>query len=263
MNNCILHTIRPKITIITVVFNSVDLIEKTILSVIEQVNVNVEYIVIDGGSSDGTVGVINKYLEKIDVFVSEKDSGIYFAMNKGIELATGHWINFLNAGDSLLFDLQELYLYNNNSTPFLYGTAIVKDIHGHELYKSGRKILKSDFLDSMPICHQAIFYSCTFLINYNLNYKIIADRVMTYNILNEKHIPVFDDKIIVEYLEGGLSYKSIKLRVREEIMFLREVNNLTFRRLFSIIFTYYIKLPIYNKIRSIQTISHIYSFVKN
>ena len=84
----------PLITVVTVVFNDVQHIEETILSVVNQTYPNIEYIIIDGGSTDGTVDIIKKYEERIAYWVSEPDQGIYDAMNKGIQKATGEWINF-------------------------------------------------------------------------------------------------------------------------------------------------------------------------
>ncbi len=83
----------------TVTYNAEELLEETILSVINQSYKNIEYIIIDGASTDGTIDIIKKYEEKIDYWMSEPDEGIYFAMNKAIEKATGKWINFMNAGD--------------------------------------------------------------------------------------------------------------------------------------------------------------------
>lgn len=89
-----------KISIVTPVFNTVETLERTILSVINQnTDVDIEYIVIDGGSTDGSIEVVNKYLDRIDIFVSEKDKGVYDAMNKGIARATGDIIGIINADD--------------------------------------------------------------------------------------------------------------------------------------------------------------------
>jgi glycosyltransferase involved in cell wall biosynthesis len=94
---------NPLISIITVVYNGVSTLEQTILIVINQTYKNIEYIIIDGGSIDGTVDIIKKYEDKLAYWVSEPDKGIYDAMNKGIDKATGEWINFMNAGDCFNF----------------------------------------------------------------------------------------------------------------------------------------------------------------
>ena len=86
----------PLISIVTVSYNAVATIEQTILSVINQTYPNIEYIIIDGGSKDGTIDIIRKYADQIAYWVSEPDEGIYDAMNKGIKIATGEWINFMN-----------------------------------------------------------------------------------------------------------------------------------------------------------------------
>lgn len=119
-----------KISIITVVYNAVTKIENTILSVITQDYNNTEYIVIDGGSTDGTLDIIKKYSSKISKFISEKDNGIYDAMNKGINLSVGDWINFINAGDAYTDNKVLSSLFKNthieNDVSVLYGDAIIK-----------------------------------------------------------------------------------------------------------------------------------------
>lgn len=99
----------PKISIITVSYNAVETIEETILSVINQSNPNFEYIIIDGGSIDGTVDIIKKYQNKIDYWISEPDKGIYDAWNKGIQQASGEWIMFLGGDDILVSCVIEKY----------------------------------------------------------------------------------------------------------------------------------------------------------
>ena len=97
-------TIPPKITIITVCLNCEKTVEKTIQSVVSQSHEGIEYIIVDGQSSDGTLDIIQRCRSKISCLVSEKDSGIYNAMNKGLGLMTGDIVLFLNAGDYLYDD---------------------------------------------------------------------------------------------------------------------------------------------------------------
>ena len=91
---------KNKVSIITVVFNDAANIRETIESALGQTYQEKEYIIIDGGSTDGTVEIINEYVDRIDYFSSESDNGIFDAMNKGAQHATGEWINFLNSGDT-------------------------------------------------------------------------------------------------------------------------------------------------------------------
>ena len=92
---------KPKVSIITVVFNGENIIEKTMQSVFAQTYDNIEYIIVDGKSSDNTLSIIEKYKEKISVLISEKDKGLYDAMNKGLQVATGDYVWFMNGGDQI------------------------------------------------------------------------------------------------------------------------------------------------------------------
>ena len=127
----------PKVSIITVVYNAVSKIESTILSVLNQNYGNVEYIVIDGGSTDGTVDIINRYGDDIDVFISEQDDGIYDAMNKGVRFANGEWVGIMNAGDVFVNNntLQQIFLDSGTcfNCDVIYGDAISVDV-GKEFY---------------------------------------------------------------------------------------------------------------------------------
>jgi glycosyltransferase involved in cell wall biosynthesis len=119
---------NEKISIITVVLNDEVNIEKTILSVIHQDYINFEYIIIDGGSTDGTLDIINKYKDSISLIVSEKDSGLYDAMNKGINLSNGEWLNFMNSGDrfysNLVLSNSEVFF---NKCDLLYSDTLFSD----------------------------------------------------------------------------------------------------------------------------------------
>lgn len=124
---------KPLITIVTVTYNCKDALEKTISSVINQTYPYKEYIIIDGGSKDGTVDVIRKHESSLSLFISEPDKGIYDAMNKGIIHAHGEWIIFMNAGDSFYSNevLSHFIPKINNKTIIAYGDSMIwlKEVH--------------------------------------------------------------------------------------------------------------------------------------
>lgn len=137
-----------RITVITVAFNESDSVRYTIESVINQTYGNIEYIVIDGGSLDGTLNILSEYIDDIDLLVSEKDNGVYDAMNKGLNLATGEWVIFMNAGDAF-FDNDVL---SNLSCEFNEADLIYSDI----LFSNG-KIFECE-INKDRIVHQALIY---------------------------------------------------------------------------------------------------------
>lgn len=164
------------ISIVTVSYNAVSTIEQTILSVINQTYPHIEYIIIDGGSTDGTVDVIKKYADKITYWVSEPDKGIYDAMNKGIAVATGEWINFMNAGDSYYGNdvLKKIFTQEQNadylvgiaSTPVGLWKPIRENFIFSEVYKGG------------AVNHQASFIrNALFTTKYDICNRIIADEL--------------------------------------------------------------------------------------
>ena len=117
-----------RVSIVTVVFNGVSIIEDTIKSVINQTYDNLEYIIIDGGSTDGTIDIIKKYEDKISLWISEPDKGIYDAMNKSLDRLCGLWVNFMNAGDYFYSEnaIQEIFGQNNDYSSYavVYGDRI-------------------------------------------------------------------------------------------------------------------------------------------
>lgn len=181
-----------KFTIVTVCYNAVRDIEKTIQSVLSQKYLNLEYIVIDGNSTDGTVEIIDKYSSKITTWISEPDKGIYDAMNKGINLATGDYINFMNAGDTFYDDnvlckIASLDLLED----VVYGDAImITELYTfHQVPKS-----LSLFKKTLPFCHQSSFTKAKLLkqFKFDLSYTSAAD----YNLMYQLWIRNFDFRYI-------------------------------------------------------------------
>jgi glycosyltransferase involved in cell wall biosynthesis len=174
---------NPLITVVTVVYNGKDFIEKTILSVICQSYKNIEYIVIDGGSTDGTVDIIKNYEDKIAYWISEKDTGLYDAMNKGCLRSRGAGITFLNAGDVYLGDVfndvLEFPAIIRCKVKYSNGVFFEKKIGNPKM--------------GMPISHQSIIYKNNHYL-YALDYKISSDYDFS---LNQR---VFENP---QYLNGG------------------------------------------------------------
>lgn len=218
------------ISVITVSYNAITSIEKTIQSVINQTYPNIEYIIIDGKSNDGTTDIIKKYSDKISYWCSEPDKGIYDAMNKAIDIANGEWILFLNAGDTFVDNnvLFQLFAGSNNLSNYsvLYGDTILKYPWGN-IYNKGNFFSKNDMF--LPFCHQSAFVKTALMKEYkfDLSYKIVADYNFFYNLYRngerflhiEKTISIYDmegfssQRVIEAYIEVAKingTYKSYR-----------------------------------------------------
>jgi len=207
----------PLISVITVVFNGVEYLEKTINSVIGQTYENVEYIIVDGGSTDGTLDIIKKYDKQIDYWVSEGDKGIYHAMNKAISIATGEWLNFMNSGDDFINSniLKSIFL-NNVQSELIYGD--------HEIrYESFKKTVKAKKLFEMfkgiPFCHQSMFISKNIQLSNPYQYekyKYAADFDFIFNYLTSNKYSVFYTNFVISSVEAkGASNINIYTTIRE------------------------------------------------
>lgn len=177
----------PKITVVTVCFNAAASIKKTMESVLAQTYPNVEYLVIDGASTDNTLAVVESmrpaFLRRGYEFhcYSEKDSGIYDAMNKGIRLATGKWINFMNSGDAFCGpDVLMKTFQDDPAENVLYGDTIIQKAFGDIL-------LKPQDINSlrkhMVFCHQSVFLPTSIVKEYPfvLEFRIVADYKFFYD----------------------------------------------------------------------------------
>ncbi|MEY8714824.1 glycosyltransferase family 2 protein [Francisella philomiragia] len=195
---------EPLITVITVVYDGEKYLEKTIQSVINQTYKNLEYIIIDGGSTDATIDIIKKYESQIDYWVSEPDDGIYDAMNKGIDLASGDWINFMNAGD-MFYDKSVLEsIHNKLKGVFNYGHTLQFDSLGYT-----REVLASDKLwkRRMPYCHQSLFVRANYLKNnmFDISLKISGDYSQYIKAKYHKQEFYLLDTFISKFQLGGVS----------------------------------------------------------
>lgn len=204
----------PLITVVTVAYNAVNLIEETILSVTNQTYPNIEYIIVDGNSNDGTLDIIKKYKDKINILISEPDNGIYDAMNKGIDLAKGEFINFMNAGDKFYNEsvIESVFKINNhNQYDLIYGECeyvySYTNFSTHNKNKDLKVIWKF-----MPFCHQSLFTRTSILKKYHFSLNnISADHEFLYLCYNKKYKFLKTDLIITSYLSGGESeIKNIK-----------------------------------------------------
>lgn len=216
---------QPKITVVTVVYNGEKTIENTIKSVLNQTYSNIEYIIIDGNSSDGTVGLVKKYKNKITKFVSEPDKGIYDAMNKAIGLATGQWINFLNSGD-VFYNNEVISKIFSADYDFdvLYGGVILRWKFGDELCLPDKK------KKEMPFCHQSCFTKTKLLkeFNFDLKYKICADRNLYKQICKKYgiHYKEYDFPVSLFDCVDSTSISHDWL-MKKELMEIEEVNFFT------------------------------------
>ena len=203
--------VDEKISIITVCFNCEELIERTINSVIDQTYANIQYVVIDGGSTDNTLNIIKKYKNRIDVIISEKDDGIYDAMNKGLEYATGDLIYFLNAGDYLCNkDVLEGVIEGLNANPdsdIVYGDQVYYDDITEQRRLNYYANIPQLLLNGC--CHQTIFArksTFTKCGSFDSNYKVYGDLDWLLRVLIKFKLKMtYIDVPIAYYLKGGIS----------------------------------------------------------
>ena len=178
--------IRPLLTIITVVKNGANTIEKCIKSVIDQKDVNIEHIIIDGCSSDSTISILKKYSKNIDYWISEKDEGIYDGMNKGLQLALGDYIGILNSDDFYKKDSLKIiikYFKRHKDIDFIFGTVFKGKI------LSGFWPHKIKWKFNFYSAHSAGFFIKNkfqkILGFYNNKFKYSADRDLFYRMIEK------------------------------------------------------------------------------
>lgn len=213
----------PKFSVITVTYNAEKVLEDTILSVISQTYHHVEYIIVDGASKDGTLTIVDKYRDRISQVVSEPDKGLYDAMNKGIALATGDYLCFLNAGDSFHEDdtLQKMVhsITSNELPDILYGETALVDAQRHFLRMrrlSAPEVLTwKSFKEGMLVCHQAFFPRRELVEPYDCKYRFSADFDWCIRIMKKARLLHNTHLILIDYLEEGMTTQNRKASLKE------------------------------------------------
>ena len=212
---------NPKISVITVCYNSLDMLKKTMQSVDSQTYDNFEYIIVDGNSTDGTPDYLKTYGGKITKYVSESDNGIYDAMNKGVKMSEGDYVIFLNAGDLFADDttLQQIFDGYSYDADVIYGDVI----------KNGKvkTAEKTHNAHKMYFCHQCCFtkLECLLQFPFDIKYKMSADfnffKILT---LNNKTFKQLDIPVAIFDTTGVSNAKRSK-GLKENIEVVKEHDN--------------------------------------
>jgi len=195
-------TSSHKISIITVTLNAAKYLETCIESIISYKNLNLEFIIWDGGSVDGTIDIIKKYEKYIAFWKSEKDSGVYDAMNKAVKRATGDWVYFIGADDALLEGTELIISKFQDPNTIYYG----------DVSYSGQRMIREAYssfrLAKENICHQAIFYPRHVfdLYTYDLKYPVAADWVLNIKLWSDKRFKFkYYPFVIADFSDSGIS----------------------------------------------------------
>jgi glycosyltransferase involved in cell wall biosynthesis len=210
---------QPKLSVITVVYNGVKDIERTMLSVLNQTYSNIEYILVDGLSNDGTLGVINKYQDRIKL-ITEKDEGIYDAMNKGLALATGDYVLFMNSGDEIYApDTVTKVFATADDADIYYGETEMIEDNGKSLgqrrHTAPEIFTWRSFKYGMSVSHQAIYIKRTLSEPYDRQYHLSADIDWIIRAAKKAKKIMKVEGYVAKYLVGGMSKQKHKRSLQE------------------------------------------------
>jgi len=212
-----------KVSIITVCYNSQATIEKTIQSVISQTYKDIEYIIVDGNSADNTKDIINRYSGKISIFISEPDEGLYYAMNKGINLATGDVVGILNSDDFYVDEsvIEKVVNCFTPATDAVYGDIMYVDRSNvsevKRYWRSGSFSLQKMKFGWMPP-HPGFFVRRSAYKQhgvFNTSFVASADYELMFRLIYKHHIRLaYLPQVLVKMRDGGLSNTSFAQRLK-------------------------------------------------
>lgn len=203
-----------KLSIITINYNNLLGLQKTLASIISQTISDFEWIVIDGDSTDGSKELLEEYSDKIDYWVSEKDHGIYEAMNKGIKVAKGDYLQFLNSGDSLAdTNIVKRFCERSNTEDVIYGNAIIVDGNEEEVRRfHAPDFVRFSYFFGHALNHQATFFSKRCFDNYlyNEENRIASDIELFMHLMYQGYTFAKWEEYIVRFDNTGISTKKAK-----------------------------------------------------
>ncbi len=220
----------PSLSIITITYNAEKYLERTIQSIVSQTSDDYEYLVIDGGSKDGTLAIAEKYKTHIDRIISEKDEGLYDAMNKGMALATGDFVWFMNAGDEIARPdvIKRILEGINPETDVIYGDTFFVNEQGKirglrsaiTPHKLPQNLHWKNMRLGMLVCHQS-FIARRSIAPPFLTDNLSADIDWEIKCLKNAREAFFFDGVIARYLEGGISNKHLKKSLADRFIVLK------------------------------------------
>ena len=212
--------LNPKVSIITIVYNNFRDIRYTLDSLKSQTYSNIEYLVIDGASTDGTLEVIQEFQSSITKIISEKDQGIYDAMNKGLALATGDYVMFLNSGDEFYAPntLENIFTREDQADIYYGETKLInenREVIGDRRHRVPESFDWQSFRYGMNICHQAIYIKRSLASPFDLQYKLSSDIDWVIRAAKKAKKTVNLHQYVAKYLVGGMTQKRHKQGLKE------------------------------------------------
>jgi glycosyltransferase involved in cell wall biosynthesis len=238
---------NPKVSVITVTYNAERFLKNTIESILRQSNKEFEYLIVDGGSKDGTLDVVRQYdniqyasleeavkrdseLSPQICFITEPDKGLYDAMNKGLHLAKGDFVWFINAGDKIYDDntMQTVVdtIKQNPSCDVVYGQSIIIDeeenIRGERHKIAPQNLTKKSLLNGLVVCHQSILVRKEIAPNYDPQYRISADYDWVCKVLAKSRQNCYIDNYLSRFMIAGVSAQQRKKAWEERYRIMRK-----------------------------------------
>ncbi|MBP5364591.1 MAG: glycosyltransferase [Bacteroidales bacterium] len=217
----------PRLSVITITYNAAATLERTIESIERQTYQNIEYIIVDGASTDATMQIVARHSQIVAKAVSEPDNGLYDAMNKGLDLATGDYVWFVNAGDEIYKPetVAEMFAAAADADIY-YGNTVMTDMDGHEIgdrrLKPPERLTWKSFRNGMLVSHQSFVARKAVCSHYDLKYRFSADFDWCINALKRSQSVCNTHLTLSRFLDGGITKHHIAAGLKERFGIMRK-----------------------------------------